>query len=956
MWGSAALRSESDSTLALDSVAWTGIQAAVRSFRRALGRGEHPAIEAYAPERVPHRTAVVVELIQEEMEFQIVAGEPCALPSYLERFPEIADDPRAVSELAAAESALRRRAATELREGSTHPEKNDPPAASPVRIGRYELGDVIGQGAFGVVYRAWDTGLRRTVALKRPRAGALEAAGAVDRFLREARSAAGLRHPHIVSVHDVGQVDGEPFLVSALIEGRNLAEELAVRRFPFRQAAAWVASLAEALDHAHGLGVIHRDVKPSNVLIDGEGRAYLTDFGLAKNDAGAATLTIEGQLLGTPAYMAPEQAAGNERVDERTDIYCLGVILYELMTGTRPFHGSERMLLARIQEEDPQPPRRLDQAIPRDLETVCLKAMAKQPGRRYASAADLAADLRRHLRGEPVLARPVGVLGTVWRRCRRRALLSGLVASLVLAVVAGMAGVTWQWRRAEYQRHRAVEALQHGSQALAALLPLFDSGVDGQDRSRREREVLRTVVLEYYRSSVQHQLRTDPELRDPLSSITMGVIGLLHRTAPSDEALRAFQEARSSFVGLLRDDPTNPVVQDCAARCLTCEGVLLAEAGRLEEGEARLSQGCNQWQAYLTLKKREPAADLGYRSAREAWIGSLSELASVEVRLDRKAKALGCLRQALGLAEGLLREQPDQEPARQRLANVCSGLALQERDLRPDEAISLWRRASDLVEPIATANPAEFGVQDRLVMDLYSLAELEDRLGRVDEALADFRRAAAICERSVRAKTDKEPARRRLAYHCSRLALRARDLRPGEAISLWRRASDLVEPIATENPTDYGVLEQLVDYLYWLGGLEDRLDRMDEALADLRRAAVIYERLVRAKPDDVAHRCQLATCNHVIGRLLVDSGHSTEAIEPYRRAIAHRERLARDHPEDARWRRDCAGSWSRLKEALASLGRNAEALNADQQSQLYERRARAQETRDIKQHLAGIQP
>ena len=166
------------------------------------------------------------------------------------------------------------------------------------------------------------------------------------------------------------------------------------------------------------------------------------------------------------------------------------------------------------------------------------------------------------------------------------------------------------------------------------------------------------MVLEYYRSSVQHQLRTDPELRDPLSSITMGVIGLLHRTAPSDEALRAFQEARSSLwasSATIRPTPSFRIVP----RRLTAEGVLLAEAGRLEEGEARLSQGCNQWQAYVKLKKREPAADLGYRFGREAWIGSLSELASVEVRLGRKAEVLGCLRQALGLAEGLLREQPD---------------------------------------------------------------------------------------------------------------------------------------------------------------------------------------------------------------------------------------------------------------------------------------------------------
>ena len=170
------------------------------------------------------------------------------------------------------------------------------------------------------------------------------------------------------------------------------------------------------------------------------------------------TLTIDGQVIGTPAYMAPEQARGEKAiVDVRTDVYGLGVILYELLTGSRPFVGSDQMVLVRIQAEDPRAPRGLDAAIPADLETVCLKAMAKEPGRRYASAADLAADLRRYLRGEPVLARPVGRLGTLWRRCRRRPLLSGLAASLVLAVVAGMAGVTWQWRRAEFQRRRAVE-------------------------------------------------------------------------------------------------------------------------------------------------------------------------------------------------------------------------------------------------------------------------------------------------------------------------------------------------------------------------------------------------------------------------------------------------------------------------------------------------------------------
>ena len=160
-----------------------------------------------------------------------------------------------------------------------------------------------------------------------------------------------------------------------------------------------------------------------------------------------------------------------------------------------------------------------------------------------------------------MLARPVGRLGTLWRKCRRRPLLSGLAASLVLAVVAGMAGVTWQWRRAEFQRRRAVEALQHGSNALAALLPLFDSGADAADRSRREREVLSTALLEYYRNSIQHQLGTDPELRGPLSSMTMSVMGLLHADCPDRRGPTPWQEARSSFEGLLRDDPTNLVVR-----------------------------------------------------------------------------------------------------------------------------------------------------------------------------------------------------------------------------------------------------------------------------------------------------------------------------------------------------------------------------------------------------------
>jgi tetratricopeptide (TPR) repeat protein len=843
--------SEQQTASLLGSVDWEGIQYNVRAFRQALDRGERPALEAYVSRENANRRAALIELIHEEMEVRISAGESFRLEAYLERFGDLQSEHAALRELFVAERDLRRRMMGASRANLTgnveHAECAAPP---PVRIGRYELGEVIGRGAFGVVHRAWDTTLNRAVALKRPRAGVLEAPGAVERFVREAQSAAALRHPHIVPVFDSGQSGGEPYLVSALVEGRDLAGELADRRPGYRKAAEWVAALAEALEHAHRSGVIHRDVKPSNVLIDRNSQVYLTDFGLAKSLGANATLTIDGRVIGTPAYMAPEQAQGEKTVvDARADVYGLGVIFYELLSGCRPFVGSDQMVLVRIQLEDPRPPRGLDAAIPPDLETVCLKAMAKEPGRRYSSAADFAADLRRHLRGEPVLARPVGRFGSLWRKCRRRPLLSGMAASLVLAVVAGTAGVTWQWRRAEFQRRRAVEALQHGSQALAALVPLFDPAVDAPARARREREVLPSALLEYFRNSIQHQLRSDPELRGPLTSITMSVMGLLRRIAPSDEVLRAWQEARPTFEGILRDDPTDLVVRDSFARGLGFEGLLLAEAGRLEEGGARLREANSQWQTYVALKESESIADRDCRSELDAWIGCLLDLASVEVRRGRKAEAHGRLRQALALADRVFQEQPGSEPARRNLAIVCSRLARHSRDDPPDEAISLWRRASDLIEPIAIAKPA-----------------------------------------------------------------------------------------------DYGVQEQLGNDLYCLGGLEDRLNRADEALADFRCAAAVYEWLVRAKPDDVANRCQLATSAHVIGRLLVDSGRSTDAIEPYRRAIEHREWLARNDPSSVRWQSDCSGSWFRLGEAFENLGRSTAAVEAYQKSVVFQRQvcARAQ--------------
>jgi serine/threonine protein kinase len=311
-------------------------------------------------------------------------------------------------------------------------------------VGRFAVLETVGHGAFGTVFKARDPQLDRVVVVKVPRRGNVgDGPSDVDRFLREARSAAQLRHPSIVNLHEVGVLDGTPYLVSDFIEGVTLADLLTARRPAPREAAALVADVAEALHHAHERGVIHRDIKPSNIMVRPDGSPVVMDFGLAKRDAGEVTMTMDGQVLGTPAYMSPEQARGEGHwLGRRGDVYSLGVVLYQLLAGELPFRGNTRMLLHQVLHDEPKPPRALNDKVPRDLETVCLKAMAKEPSRRYWTAKDLATDLRRFLAGESVRARPVGRLAKGWRWCRRRPTLAGLLGTLAATLVCGTGAVT----------------------------------------------------------------------------------------------------------------------------------------------------------------------------------------------------------------------------------------------------------------------------------------------------------------------------------------------------------------------------------------------------------------------------------------------------------------------------------------------------------------------------------
>jgi len=320
-----------------------------------------------------------------------------------------------------------------------------------LRFGDYELIEEIARGGMGVVWKARQLSLNRTVAVKLLLAGSFASVEHVRRFRTEAEAAASLQHPNIVAIHEIGERDGQPFFSMDFVDGPDLAQVVRDHPLPARQAAAYLKTIAEAVHYAHQRGVLHRDLKPSNILIDSAGQPRITDFGLAKFQAADTELTLTGQVLGSPNFLPPEQAAGRHKdIGPASDVYSLGAILYCLLTGRAPFQAETvTETLKQVATTEPVPPRLLNPSIPKDLQTICLRCLEKEMLRRYGTARQFADDLGRFLRSEPIHARPPGALGKTMRWSRRNPKLAVSLAALLLVFAVGFAGVTWQWRRAQ---------------------------------------------------------------------------------------------------------------------------------------------------------------------------------------------------------------------------------------------------------------------------------------------------------------------------------------------------------------------------------------------------------------------------------------------------------------------------------------------------------------------------
>jgi tetratricopeptide (TPR) repeat protein len=641
-------------------------------------------------------------------------------------------------------------------------------------IGRFQVERIIGEGGFARVWLAHDPVLHRRVAIKAPRATCTLAPDAIARFSREAKAAAVLSHPNIVPVFEAGVHEGEHFIVSAYCPGVTLATWFAEqqRKIDPRLAAQIVMTLANAMEHAHQRGVIHRDLKPANIMVesipdrsqidaDGQGTPVLqagktfpdslriADFGLARiGNSDDLRQTTEGAVVGTPAYMSPEQAAGVSQITSSSDVYSLGVIFYELLTGRLPIVGKSHIdTLLAINRDEPRPPQRDDVAVSRDLQSICLKCLRKSPTGRYPSARELADDLQRWLEGRVVRARPVTKLERAWKWCRRYPLICLAMAGMV----AGLGIALWQWRMADLnfqfanqQTQRAEENVALSRQTIGEIVKLASDSRRIPARVRHEllqravtlqRALLASApgnqeILEETIASYLNLARALGEMRQFEAAIEACDEGLAVLTSSelADELTNLFDTLRLNKAVHLKDAGRvvealailNPQNDDMTVSYRIAYIEKLSET-LLEEG--RLEDAWLQYQQALIWNDSRPKQNIFSVSQKEML---LQHLGFAELGMTRFEAAAESFAQALKIQSEIMPQLPYHETMTEELCLTLKGLATAEFELdRLNDASGHVRTCIENYEFLVERNPLAIRYQ----VQLFDTRLLQARIG-----------------------------------------------------------------------------------------------------------------------------------------------------------------------------------------------------------------------------------